>query len=244
VDAATFAGVQLAFFAAALLKGVTGLGFSTLGLGLLAVLVDVRVAIPLVVLPSLMSNVVVMVDAGRFRAATARFWPLYLAVLPGLAVGLWLLGASDGTGPRRLLGVVLALYGLFGLLVRDPRLVASWEGSLKVPVGVVNGVINGLTGSQVMPLLPYLLALRLHPDLLVQALNSTCTLASLAMLAGLTHLGLLTPPVLLASVVGAGPVALGVWLGARLRRRLPEGTFRILVLGLLVALGVLLVLRS
>ena len=57
----------------------------------------------------------------------------------------------------------------------------GWEGrsrALRVPVGLVNGIFTGLTGSQMMPLLPYMLALRLDTNRFVQANNIAVTLAS------------------------------------------------------------------
>ena len=54
-------------FIAAFLKGITGLGFSTICLGMLANIIPLPVAIPMVIIPSLSSNVIVMVQAGHFR---------------------------------------------------------------------------------------------------------------------------------------------------------------------------------
>jgi uncharacterized membrane protein YfcA len=44
-----------AFFLSAFLKGITGMGFSTICLGLIATFIDIRLAIPLVIFPSLSS---------------------------------------------------------------------------------------------------------------------------------------------------------------------------------------------
>ena len=104
--------------------------------------------------------------------------------------------------------------------------------------------INGVTGSQVMPVLPYLLALRLPTDLFVQSINVSFTLSSLVMLAGLGRLGLLDADIAITSAAGVVPVALGIWLGGRIRRRLSESSFRRAVLISLLLLGVSLVVRG
>ncbi|MCG8529885.1 MAG: hypothetical protein MI749_04390, partial [Desulfovibrionales bacterium] len=59
--------VFASFFVAAFLKGLTGLGFSTICISILAVFVDLRLAISLIFLPSLFSNLLVMVEAGHFN---------------------------------------------------------------------------------------------------------------------------------------------------------------------------------
>lgn len=229
------------FFFAAFLKGTAGLGFATTCLGVMAAYLDMRLAIPLVIIPSLLANSLVMIDAGGFRAMLRRFWLMYVAAVPGLCAGLWLLGESDGVLPRTVLGVAMILYGMWGL----------WGGRLRlehtpltaVSMGLTTGLVNGLTGSQIMPILPYLMSLKITKNELVQAINTSFTLASVIMLLGLGKLGLLTVNAMVVSAVGIVPVGLGIWLGGRVRRLLPETVFRRVVMVMLILLGAGLVVR-
>lgn len=240
----TYAAIGGSFLFAALVKGTTGLGFSTSALPFLTLAVGLERALPLVLVPSIASNVAVMVDAGHFRACLRRFWPLYAAVLPGIALGLWLLTLLEGLRAAAALGAVLIAYSLFALGRPAMRLRAALERPLAAPVGFFTGAVNGLTGSQVMPILPYLLALGLTPDRFVQALNISFTLSSLAMAAGLAGIGLMTVELAVISAAGLLPVWFGVWAGARLRRRIAPETFRRIVLLLLLAFGVVLIART
>jgi len=230
------------FLFAAFLKGTAGLGFATTCLGIMASYMDMRLAIPLVIIPSLLSNAMVMIDAGNFWSIMRRFWVMYVAALPGLGVGLWLLGGGDTMLPRAVLGSSMVLYGLYGL----------WGGlfSLKhtpisaTIVGLFTGFVNGLTGSQIMPVLPYLMSLDITKDELVQAINTSFTIASIVMLLGLGRLGLLSTDVMLISSAGIIPVAIGIWVGGRVRRLLPETTFRKIVLAMITLLGTGLVIKA
>ncbi|MCY3982145.1 MAG: sulfite exporter TauE/SafE family protein [Alphaproteobacteria bacterium] len=237
------ATIAAAFLVAAFVKGLTGLGFSTCALPLLALSIGIREALPLVLAPSIASNLLVMRGAGHFRETVWRFWPLGLAALPGIAFGIILLVWIDPLAAGAALGAVLVGYATFALarpaLALPPRL----ERPLQWPVGFVNGAVNGLTGSQVMPLLPYLLALQLDPGRFVQAINCVFTVSSLAMIVGLSQAGLLTGPAVVLSVLGLLPVWVGVTLGEALRRRLPADSFRKAVLGLLILLGAILAAR-
>ncbi len=226
-----------AFLLSAFLKGITGMGFSTICLGLIATFIDIRLAIPLVIFPSLSSNLLVMLDAGHFRIAAKRFWVVFLSALPGLVLGLWLLDAVANDTARSVLGVVLFLYGGWSLLKAAPELPPHWEKDLNAPIGFATGLVNGLTGSQVMPVLPYFVALRLEKDLFVQSINISFTVSSLVMLLGLGHLGLLSWTIAGISFIGIPLVAIGIWLGGKVRRRIPEAVFAKLVLGLLMLLG-------
>lgn len=236
------AAVLATFFFAAFLKGTAGLGFATTCLGVMASYIDMRIAIPLVIIPSLLSNAMVMIDAGGFVTILRRFWFLYLSAVPGLLAGLWILGGGDTTLPRAVLGVSMVAYGCWGLW--GGQLLLSEAKWFAGAIGLVTGLVNGLTGSQVMPILPYLMCLKLTKDELVQAINTSFTLASIIMLFGLGKLGLLSMEISIISAIGVVPVALGIWLGGKVRSKLPESTFRNIVLWLLVLLGSGLIVRA
>nr|WP_319583093.1 sulfite exporter TauE/SafE family protein [uncultured Pseudodesulfovibrio sp.] len=242
MDLLTLALIFVTFFFAAFLKGTAGLGFATTCLGIMAAYLDMRVAIPLVIIPSLLSNALVMIDAGGFLSILRRFKFMFLAALPGLALGLWLLGGSSSTMPRLVLGAAMILYSGGGLWGGTLRL--TQRPLLDCAVGVVTGTVNGLTGSQIMPILPYLMALPISKDELVQAINTSFTLSSIIMLVGLNRLGLVSTELVAVSFAGLVPVFLGIHIGGRIRRKLPEAAFRKIVFALIGLLGVGLVFRA
>jgi hypothetical protein len=238
----TLALIFLTFFFAAFLKGTAGLGFATTCLGIMAAYLDMRLAIPLVIIPSLLSNALVMIDAGGFLPILRRFKFMFLAALPGLGLGLWLLGGSSSAMPRLVLGAAMILYGGGQLWGGNLRL--TQRPLLDCAVGLVTGAVNGLTGSQIMPILPYLMALPISKDELVQAINTSFTLSSIIMLVGLNKLGLVSLEVVVISLAGLIPVFLGIYVGGKVRRMLPEATFRRIVFALIGLLGVGLVIRA
>ena len=232
-----------AFFLAAFVKGTTGLGFSTVCVPILALVFGVPATLPLVLIPSLASNALVMRQAGHFVETVRRFWLLYLTTLPGIGLGLWLLVRVDGDVAAAVLGGVLIAYAGYALMRPGLRVPGRAERPLGPAVGFLTGTVNGLTGSQVMPVLPYLMGLGLDPQRFVQAINISFTLSSLVMIAGLSGIGLMTPQVALLSAVGLVPVFLGVTVGARVRRLLSPEAFRRVVLGLLAVLGLILMTK-
>ena len=236
--------IVFAFFAAAFVKGVTGLGFSTVCLALMVTVLGLPDSLPLVIAPSLASNAFVMIDAGGFRPTVVRFWPLYLALLPGVAAGLWVLAADGAILGTLVLGAVLTGYALFSLGKPGLRLPPHLERPLAVPVGLLTGMVNGLTGSQIMPVLPYLFALPLTPAGFVQAINVSFTLCSLVMVVGLVRIGVMTWTAAAVSLLGLMPVFVGIKLGGRMRSRLSPETFRHVVLIVLLVLGAQLVTRT
>lgn len=232
------------FLFAGFVKGATGLGFSTSCLPFLALAVGMETALPLVLVPSITSNAIVMIDAGHIHEVARRFWPMFVAALAGIICGLLLLVFIDKQIAAAILGAVLIVYSAYALAKPDLKLPSSLERPLYLPVGLSTGIINGMTGCQLIPVLPYLVSLRLDPSKFVQAINISFTVSSLVMAYGLSRIGYMTWQVAGFSALGLVPMYLGVTSGARLRRKLSMDTFRVVVLGLLIFLGLLLMTRA
>ena len=233
-----------AFFFAAFSKGITGMGFATTCLPILALTIGLEVALPLVLVPSVASNIIVQIEAGHFRESLRRFWPMLVAAMIGVVIGLALLTWMETRLAAAALGGVLIVYGLFALRTPNLTLPPHLEKPLGPVTGLLTGIVNGLTGSQLMPVLPYLMALRLDRERFVQAINCSFTLSSLVMAAGLSKIGLMNVETTLVSALGVVPVWIGLKLGAKVRQRLSPELFRKLVIYMLMVSGVLLLARA
>ena len=238
------AAVFAVYTFAATAKGITGLGFSTTCLPILALIVGLKDALPLVIIPSVCSNLVVMQQAGHFRETLHRFWPMLLALFPGLAIGLWSLSQIDGVLAGAILGVMLLTWCAFSFTQPDLALPTSWERPLAPVSGFLTGLINGVTGSQVMPSVPFLMMLRLDRNLFIQATNCSFTLSSLVMAFGLERLGLFARSEVIVSAIGVGFVFIGLRIGSAVRQHLSEARFRAGVLLMLSLMGIGLIIPA
>ncbi|MEL6998751.1 MAG: sulfite exporter TauE/SafE family protein [Pseudomonadota bacterium] len=232
------------YLGAATAKGVTGLGFSTTCLPFLAATIGLKEALPLLIIPSISSNIMVQIGARQFVPTLRRFWPMLLATLPGLVLGLWLLDQVDGATAAAVLGLVLVGYCVFAWSRPDLRLPARFEKPFGPVSGFLTGTINGITGSQVMPSMPYLMSLHLDRNMFLQAINCSFTLSSIVMMIGLSRLGLVPITAIWVSILGIGFAIFGIRLGERIRDRLDPDQFRLAVLGMLTLLGLSLIVRG
>jgi uncharacterized membrane protein YfcA len=233
----------LGLLIAGLVKGAAGMGFSTTALPLLVLSLGVEKAMPLVLIPSLSSNVFVMIEAGEFGSMVRRFWLMLLCLVPGLILGIWCLAVVDKVSAAAVLGLVLVVYGVYALSRPAIRLPPHLEKPLQVPVGITNGFVNGLTGSQIFPLPPFLLTLDIKPNQFTQTNNIAFTLSSLVMMAGLTQIGFMSLPIFLVSIAGIVPTYFGVKLGDMVRARIDADTFRKMIIVVLMALGAVLIVK-
>jgi hypothetical protein len=53
--------------------------------------IGLEVALPLVLVPSVASNIIVQIEVGHFRDSVRRFWPMVVAGMIGVVIGLALL---------------------------------------------------------------------------------------------------------------------------------------------------------
>jgi len=232
------AAIVATYLIAATVKGITGLGFSTTCLPFLTLVVGLKEALPLVIIPSMSSNVVVMVQAGQIRQTLQRFWPMLLATVPGLILGLWALSQVNGVQAGAALGVIILLWCGFALANPVMRVPAHLERPLAPVSGLLTGIVNGITGSQVVPSVPFLMMLGLERKMFIQAINCSFTLSSIVMAIGLTQLGLFAWDALVVSILGTATVFFGLRFGARIQKNLSPERFRIGVLLMLMATSV------
>jgi len=135
------------------------------------------------------------------------------------------------------------MYGLWGLwrpALADLSPPASWVGAI---AGAATGLVTAATGVFVIPLVPYLQALRLDKDAMVQALGLSFTVATLALavrLQGADGLMLLSAP----SALALASAFIGLWLGRVVRSRISGTAFQRLLFIIFVALGVANLLRG
>jgi uncharacterized membrane protein YfcA len=238
-----FIFVGAVFALAGVVKGVIGLGLPTISMGLMAVVMPPVEAAAILIVPSLLTNAWQML-AGRSLAPIARrLWPMLVWVCIGTWAGI---GMMTGTGARigtALLGVALAIYGLFGLLAARFSLPTRRERLVGALVGVVTGGITAGTGVFVIPAVPYLQAIGLEKDDLVQALGLSFTVSTLALAVNVGIAGALTWA-LAPTAWALATACMGMWIGQKIRTRLSPVAFRrSFFLGLLI-LGIYLAARS
>ncbi|NJM34492.1 MAG: sulfite exporter TauE/SafE family protein [Rhodomicrobium sp.] len=231
----------LGLFFAGIVKGATGLGYSSCALPFLAAAFGLKMAIVLVVIPAMVSNLAVMWTAGYLRETLVRFKRFYLSTIPGVCVGLFALTWADQRYSEVSLGVLIVGYSVYSVFKPTLTLPSHLQGPLQIPAGLLNGFFTGLTGSQVLPLLPYMLSLRLDPDRFVQAVNMAVTISAAVMVVGLLSYGLMTTPDLLASILCIAPAMIGIGLGGQVRRLIPSAHFRVVVLIVLALIGLALI---
>jgi uncharacterized membrane protein YfcA len=108
----------------------------------------------------------------------------------------------------------------------------SWLGPI---VGLLAGVVAGATGVFVIPNVPYMQALEMDRDELVQALGLSFTVSTFALAVGLAFAGHFQVSSMTNSFLCTLPAFAGMSAGQWLRARISATTFRtVFFVGMLV----------
>jgi uncharacterized protein len=235
----------LFFIAAALLlagfvKGVVGLGLPTVSIGLLAVAMQPSRAIAIVIVPAIVTNIWQTFAGPHLRDIIRRLWPL----MAGTVIGIWL-NAGMLSGPYAryggvVLGVLLVIYAIVGLSKFSFRVARSNEKWIGGIVGLVTGAVSAATGVQVVPSMPFMQAIGMEKDELVQALGVFFTVATLALAFTLTSAGLLSASTALPGAVAMASAFAGMFIGQLVRSRMQPEAFRRWFLIAMILLGLYL----
>lgn len=111
-------------------------------------------------------------------------------------------------------------------------------------MGAVTGLVTAATGVFVIPAAPYLQALGLSRDELVQTMGLSFTVSTVALAAGLMLNGQYSAAALSGSALMLLPALAGMQAGQWLRQRLSPRRFRPCFMGALALLGAWMVLRA
>jgi uncharacterized protein len=234
----------LTFLIAGFVKGVIGLGLPTVSMGLLSLVMPPAKAASLLIAPSFVTNVWQLAAGPNFARLAYRLWPMLAGVFIGTLAGTGLLTGSHAGQASVALGLLLMLYaglGLTSVRFSAPPAAEWWLGPL---IGVMTGLITAATGVFVIPAVPYLGALGLDKDDLIQALGLSFTVSTIALAAALAAGGAFELGDAGASTAALAPALFGMAAGGAVRGRFSELTFRRVFFGGLLVLGAHLASRA
>jgi uncharacterized membrane protein YfcA len=181
---------------------------------------------------------------GVWKLRRAVVWktlaPFIIGGTIGVPIGTILLTYVDAAYLRGAVGLLLVIYGSYGLtqpaLKPVPANVAADAG-----ISVVNGVLAGLTG---LPgfIITVWCGLRGWRKDVQRAVFQPAILATIAVnLISLAIVGAITSEIIHLYLLGLPPMAAGLWVGFRLYGKLDESAFRKLMFLLFLASGLVLI---
>lgn len=228
-------------FLATLVRSAFGFGEALVAVPLLALVIPVRVAVPLATLLSVtVAGLILAQDWRKVHVRSA--WWLVLPTLFGIPLGVLVLTEVHPPAVKAAMATVIiafSCYCLFGR--RKPRLP---DDRLAWAFGFGAGVLGGAYGMNGPPLVVYATLRGWSPEHFRATLQGYFLPASAAGMLGFWAAGLWVPDVTRYYLVSLAPVVVAVVIGRAANRRMhPEDFVRYVHLGL-IGIGLLLLVQS
>lgn len=228
----------------ALLKGAIGFGFPTLGTPLLSLVMDVKAAVVVLILPNIVMDSIQFVRRGAPMATVRRFAVLLGFGALGTVVGTRLLVSLSSRTTTLVLGIFIVSFVALNVTGVALHVSSRWEPWASPVAGLVAGVVGGITNVPGTPLVIYFHALGLEKHEFVASIAFTFVAYKVVQLGAVFYYGLLSPALVGASLLLTLVALLGFGLGLVVQDRLEQRTFSRVILVVLALLGIWLVLRA
>lgn len=229
-------------FAAAFVRSAMGFGDAVIAMPLLAMMVGLKTASPLVAFMGPTISILILARGWR-RVDMRSAARLIAASVLGIPIGIYGLARLPEEPLKIVLGVLILLYGVFGLAKPGAR-IRNEKAWLPWLVGWSAGVLGGAYNTNGPPVVAYGMLRGWPPESFRATLQGYFLPTGLAILAGHGLAGMWTGEVLRSYLYSLPAIVLGVVLGGLLNRKLTHALFAKLVYGSLAVMGLILIVRA
>jgi uncharacterized protein len=230
-------------FVATLIRSTFGFGEGLIAVPLLALILPVEIAAPVVVLLSITIAAVVVMQDWRKIHVRSTGW-LLAPTFVGIPLGIALLRSVHQNGVKAALAILIIAFSGYSLVgKRPPELREDSRGWL-LGCGFLAGVLGGAYGMNGPPLVIYGAMRRWSPQHFRATLQGYFLPASLVAMAGYWLAGLWVPAVTHDYLISLPAALPAIFLGRVLNHRLRGEAFLKYVYGGLACVGALLLIQA
>ncbi len=230
--------IGMIFFLAAFVQGLTGFGSALIAIPLLCLVVDIKFAIPLSVLTSLIITSLLTLKL-KSHLDIRKLLPLCLSTLPGIAVGATLLKHVQSETMALLLGILLICYSSYNLFFTPkPRAIHHGWGYL---AGFCSGAIGSAFSAGGPPAIIYTTLTGWSKDYIKATLTGFFLFNSIMVATAHGISGLTTQSVLISFLYSSPFVFAGTLLGSFCYRFLAGKIYLKTVYLFLIVMGMMMI---
>jgi uncharacterized membrane protein YfcA len=233
--------VCIIIFLAGLTQGLSGFGSVLFSIPLLAAFLDIKTVIPLAALIGLSMSLVLLFQL-RSYLDWKKIYPLLIAAIPGIPVGVIFLKRLDRTVILYVLGILLIAYSLYSLLSRSTG--KQLRGHWAYVFGFLAGCLGGAFGAAGPAVIVYTSLQTWGKDQIKVTLQGFFAISGGIVVLFQALNGLTTLAVWRFYGVSLPMLILGAYVGSLFYGMIREETYRRVMSLLLGFLGVFMICRA
>ena len=220
------------------------MGFPLIATPTVALLLDIRTAITILILPNIVMDIAQVFRGGFPAAVLRRFAWFFVLTVIGVFLGTKLLATLPLWMLNFCLGVMVLIFVVSNWLRFDFTIPPRLERRLSLPAGLISGLLNGMTNAAGPALAIYLYGLKLPKVEFIKSIATIFIITKLSQLAAVSTWNLFNWSTLSLSLEVTLFVLLGFYGGLKTQDRINQQTFNRGLVCLLFAAGMALVLRA
>ncbi len=236
--------VAASLLLAAYVKGATGMGFPLIATPTVALLLDIRTAITILIIPNIVMDVT-QIFRGTFSPSLFRrfSWLLVLTVA-GVFLGTKVLVTLPIWALNLTLGVMILVFVASNFFRLRLEISPRMEKMFSPLAGLVGGFLNGMTNAAGPVLAIYFYSLKLAKTEFVKSMATIFIVTKVSQLIAVSTWNLFNFSTLGLSLLVTLLCLIGFYAGLKTQDRVNQQTFNRGLLALLFVIGVTLVVRS
>ena len=233
--------VALIIFIASLSRSTFGFGDALIAMPLLALVMDLKIATPIVALTGFTISLVILLKH-RQRFVFREIRELVLFSIIGIPLGILYLKYSDPTIIKIFLGIVLIVFSVFKLLRPSQSYLKSNKSAFAF--GLISGALGGAYNTNGPPIIIFGSLKGWEPDEFRLLLQGVFLPTNLFIIIGHVSAGLWTFDMLELLLYISPAIIIAIILGNYLNKRIPGEKFHKYIFVFLIVIGSVLIFKS
>lgn len=243
LDFQTIIIMIVAFTLGGLVKGATGAGSPVIAIPVLAVFFDAKLAVAIMAVPNLFSN---LVQIKQFRRSvenlTFSFKLSAFGALGCLGGTLFFILTSTRI-IELLVAIITVLYVVLSFKKNSKKLSQQIAKKLAPPIGLLGGFVQGTCGVSAPIALAFLNATGMKRVEFIFTISCFFGAMAAIQIVSLSFFNFMTWQLFLLGLLSLAPILLGMSLGDRLTKKISSQSFEKLILVFLILLSLQIFLK-
>lgn len=226
---------------ATLLRSTFGFADAMFAMPLLAVIIGLKTATPLMAIVAMTISTTILLKNWR-DVQIKSAWRLFVSSLAGIPMGLWFLKGTYDTPMKLFLAAVIIGFSTYSLI--KPRLTAIKSEKPAYLFGFFAGVLGGAYNTNGPPVVIYGSLRKWAPATFRATLQGYFFMAGIFICLGHGLAGFWTHTVFSFYLYSLPLIFVFIFIGGRLNRAIPQGKFDRIIHSLLIVIGVFLLIQT
>lgn len=241
MDSGLIITILIIVFFSTLTRSTFGFGDALIAMPLLALFVNIKIAVPLIALIAFFiafSILIKNIHKVEFKSA----WRLIVSSLIGIPIGLWYLEDINEHMIKLILGILVLIFAFYNLLKQRVHQLKTEKYAWIF--GFFAGILGGAYKTNGPPIIIYSSLKKWKPENFRATLQGYFFTTGILVIAGHAFAGNFTNEVLSYFAICLPVAFLAIVIGARLNKRIPVNKFHKYIYIILIILGCILIINA